>query len=62
MWIGKYLAIMKTWLQKGAYVSKAIQLAHSFHINFDKFAIQALGGTMNGGPLIDSHHSLTEHF
>ncbi|WP_159075824.1 hypothetical protein [Muricauda brasiliensis] len=53
---------MKTWLQKGAYVSKAIQLAHSFHINFDKFAMQASGGTMNGGPLIDSYHSLTEHF
>lgn len=52
---------MNTWLQKGAYVSKAIQLAHSFHINFDKFASQASEEIMNGGPLIDSHHSLNEH-
>lgn len=53
---------MNTWLQKGAYVSKAIQLAHSFHINFDKFANQASEEIMNGGPLIDSHHSLNDHF
>ncbi|MFS4416188.1 phosphoenolpyruvate carboxykinase (ATP) [Maribacter sp. 2307ULW6-5] len=53
---------MNTWLQKGAYVSKAIQLAHSFHINFDKFASEASEEIINGGPLIDSHHSLTEHF
>ncbi len=53
---------MNTWLQKGAYVSKAIQLAHSFHINFDKFASEASEEILNGGPLIDSHHSLTEHF
>lgn len=52
---------MNTWLQKGAYVSKAIQLAHSFHINFDKFASQASEEIMKGGPLIDSHHSLNEH-
>ena len=25
---------MNTWLQKGAYVSKAIHLAHFFHLNF----------------------------
>ncbi len=53
---------MNTWLQKGVYVSKAIQLAHSFHINFDKFANQASEEIMNGGPLIDSHHSLNDHF
>lgn len=52
---------MNTWLQKGAYVSKAIQLAHSFHINFDKFASEASEEILNGGPLIDSHHSLGEH-
>lgn len=52
---------MNTWLQKGAYVSKAIQLAHSFHLNFDKFASQASEEILNGGPLIDSHHSLEEH-
>lgn len=51
---------MNTWLQKGAYVSKAIQLAHSFHINFDKFASEASDEILNGGPLIDSHHSLRE--
>lgn len=53
---------MNTWLQKGAYVSKAIQLAHSFHINFDKFANEASEEILSGGPLIDSHHSLNEHF
>ncbi|MEM8508875.1 MAG: phosphoenolpyruvate carboxykinase (ATP) [Bacteroidota bacterium] len=53
---------MNTWLQKGAYISKAIQLAHSFHINFDKFASEASEEILNGGPLIDSHHSLNEDF
>ena len=52
---------MNTWLQKGAYVSKAIQLAHSFHINFDKFASEASEEILNGGPLIDSHHEMSDH-
>jgi phosphoenolpyruvate carboxykinase (ATP) len=53
---------MNTWLQKGVYISKAIQLAHSFHLNFDKFAGQASEEIFNGGPLIDTHHSLANHF
>lgn len=53
---------LNTWLQKGAYISKAIQLAHSFHINFDKFANQASEEILNGGPLIDSHHEMDSHF
>lgn len=53
---------MNTWLQKGAYVSKAIQLAHSFHINFDKFASEASEEILSGGPLIDSHHEMNAHF
>lgn len=52
---------INTWLQKGAYVSKAIQLAHSFHINFDKFASQSSEEILNGVPLIDSHHGLEDH-
>src|SRR5680860_293169 len=52
---------MNTWLQKGDYVSKAIQLAHSFHLNFDKFANQASEEVLGGGPLIDTHHTLAEH-
>lgn len=52
---------MNTWLQKGAYISKAIQLAHSFHLNFEKFANQASKQIMEGGPLIDEHHHLDEH-
>ena len=52
---------MNTWLQKGAYVSKAINLAHSFHLNFEKFASQASQQIMDGGPLIDEHHHLDEH-
>lgn len=53
---------MNTWLQKGAYISKTIQLAHSFHINFDKFASHASEEILAGGPLIDSHHDLDGHF
>jgi len=53
---------MNTWLQKGAYVSQAVQLAHSFHINFEKFASEASREIMDGGPLIDTHHTLNEHF
>lgn len=52
---------MNTWLQKGSYISKAIQLAHSFHLNFEKFASQASDKIMEGGPLIDEHHHLGEH-
>ena len=51
---------MNTWLQKGAYVSKAIQLAHSFHINFDKFINQANDEIMHGAPLIDAHQIMEE--
>lgn len=51
---------MNTWLQKGVYVSKAIQLAHSFHLNFDKFIDQASDEIMHGGPLIDAHQ-IIEH-
>ncbi len=53
---------MNTWLQKGAYVSKAIQLAHSFHLNFDKFINQASEEIMHGAPLIDAHQILDHHF
>nr|WP_321234062.1 phosphoenolpyruvate carboxykinase (ATP) [uncultured Psychroserpens sp.] len=52
---------INTWLQKGAYISKSIQLAHSFHLNFEKFANQASEQIIEGGPLIDEHHHLNEH-
>jgi len=52
---------MNTWLQKGAYISKSIQLAHYFHLNFEKFANQASDEIMAGGPLIDEHHHLDDH-
>ena len=52
---------MNTWLQKGAYISKAIQLAHSFHLNFDKFINQASEEIMHGGPLIDAHQIMDHH-
>ncbi|UAM99280.1 phosphoenolpyruvate carboxykinase (ATP) [Polaribacter litorisediminis] len=51
---------MNTWLQKGAYISKAIQLSHYFHLNFEKFTAEASEQIMEGGPLIDEHHHL-EH-
>ncbi len=52
---------MNTWDDHGEYVSKAIQLAHSFHLNFEKFASQASDSIISGGPLIDTHHTLSEH-
>jgi phosphoenolpyruvate carboxykinase (ATP) len=52
---------MNTWDNKGAYISKAIQLAHSFHLNFEKFASEASQQIIEGGPLIDEHHHLGEH-
>ena len=52
---------MNTWLQKGAYVSKAIQLAHSFHLNFEKFVSEASEQIIEGRPLIDEHHHLNDH-
>ncbi len=52
---------MNTWADKGAYVGKAIQLAHSFHLNFEKFAAHASTQIIEGGPLIDEHHHLNEH-
>ncbi|NNK40168.1 MAG: phosphoenolpyruvate carboxykinase (ATP) [Winogradskyella sp.] len=52
---------INTWLQKGAYVGKAIQLAHSFHLNFEKFASEASQQIIEGGPLIDEHHHLNDH-
>jgi phosphoenolpyruvate carboxykinase (ATP) len=52
---------INTWLQKGAYVSKAIQLAHSFHLNFEKFVSEASDQIIEGGPLIDEHHHLNDH-
>ncbi|WP_417887290.1 phosphoenolpyruvate carboxykinase (ATP) [Zunongwangia sp.] len=49
---------MSTWLQKGSYIQKAIQLAHSFHLNFEKFASEASKEIIEGGPLIDEHHKM----
>jgi phosphoenolpyruvate carboxykinase (ATP) len=49
---------MNTWLNKGAYISKAIHLAHFFHLNFEKFANEASEHIIEGGPLIDEHHQL----
>jgi phosphoenolpyruvate carboxykinase (ATP) len=51
---------MNAWQDKSAYVTKAIHLAHSFHLNFEKFASQASQEIINGGPLIDEHHKLDE--
>ena len=53
---------MNTWLQKGAYIQKSIQLAHSFHLNFEKFSAEASEQIINGGPLIDEHHHMDSEF
>lgn len=52
---------INTWEQKGHYISKSIQLAHSFHLNFEKFASEASEQIIEGGPLIDEHHHLNDH-
>jgi len=52
---------INTWTEKGAFIQKAIQLAHSFHLNFEKFSIEANQQIMDGGPLIDEHHHLEDH-
>ncbi|WP_244954756.1 phosphoenolpyruvate carboxykinase (ATP) [Winogradskyella helgolandensis] len=52
---------MNTWENKGQYISKSIQLAHSFHLNFEKFASEASEQIIEGGPLIDEHHHLHDH-
>ncbi|RCW91248.1 phosphoenolpyruvate carboxykinase (ATP) [Winogradskyella arenosi] len=52
---------MNTWAEKGQYISKSIQLAHSFHLNFEKFASEASEQIIEGGPLIDEHHQLNDH-
>jgi len=49
---------MNTWTNISSYISKSIQLAHSFHLNFEKFANEASEEIINGGPLIDEHHHL----
>ncbi|MGB7842894.1 MAG: phosphoenolpyruvate carboxykinase (ATP) [Salinimicrobium sp.] len=49
---------LNTWLQKSAYIQKSIQLAHSFHLNFEKYATQASEFIVEGGPLIDEHHKM----
>ena len=49
---------MNTWINKSAYISKAIHLAHFFHLNFEKFANEASEHIIEGGPLIDEHHQL----
>lgn len=49
---------MNTWLQKSAYVQKSIQLAHYFHLNFEKFRSHASEEILEGGPLIDEHHQI----
>lgn len=49
---------MNTWSQKGLYIQKSIQLAHSFHLNFEKFAQKASKEIIEGGPLIDEHHQM----
>jgi phosphoenolpyruvate carboxykinase (ATP) len=46
---------MNTWLQKVSYVSEAIQLAHWFHLNFDKFIDRASDEIIHGAPRIDAH-------
>jgi phosphoenolpyruvate carboxykinase (ATP) len=49
---------INNWSNISNYISKSIQLAHSFHLNFEKFANEASEEIINGGPLIDEHHHL----
>lgn len=49
---------MNTWESKEEYIRKAIRLAHSFHLNFEKFEDQASTAIKEGGPLVDEHHQM----
>ncbi len=53
---------INTWLQKGEYIQKSIQLAHSFHLNFEKLSREAAKYIIEGGPLIDEHHKMQPEF
>lgn len=53
---------INTWKRREDYLHKAIQLAHSFHLNFEKFAQEASPDMLAGGPLVDEHHKLADFF
>ena len=53
---------INTWERKGDYIQKAIQLANSFHLNFEKFSQEASSEMLEGGPLIDEHYKLKDYF
>lgn len=53
---------INTWERKGDYIQKAIQLANSFHLNFEKFSQEATLEMLEGGPLIDEHYKLKDYF
>ena len=47
---------INTWSQKRDYTKKAIELAQSFHLNFENFVDQASQLIREGGPIIEEHH------
>ena len=53
---------INTWERRGDYVQKAIQLANSFHLNFEKFSQEASPEMLDGGPLVDEHYKLKDYF
>lgn len=53
---------INTWERKSDYIQKAIQLANSFHLNFEKFSQEATLEMLEGGPLIDEHYKLKDYF
>ncbi|HLW20191.1 MAG TPA: phosphoenolpyruvate carboxykinase (ATP) [Cyclobacteriaceae bacterium] len=53
---------INTWKRKEDYFQKAIQLANSFHLNFEKFSQEASSEIIGGGPKVDEHHKLKDYF
>lgn len=53
---------INTWENKKDYAQKAVQLANSFHLNFEKFSHEASDKIMEGGPILDEHHKLKDFF
>ena len=53
---------INTWKRKEDYFQKAIHLANSFHLNFEKFSQEASSEIIEGGPKVDEHHKLKDYF
>ena len=57
-----YTEALAQFLNEEDYFQKAIHLANSFHLNFEKFSQEASSEIIEGGPKVDEHHKLKDYF